>query len=219
MRVGREFAAAGVVDGRVYVMGGCVADNWARSEHWAEVLDPAVGRWEAVESPTEVRAKWMHGGAVLDGRVYAMADRGGVAYDARKRVWERVEGEIDLGWRGRVCVVKGVLYCYDCVGNIKWFDMERGVWKGLRIRGILGKKGGGSVGLPRFLCGAILGDFCGNLAVAWEEGSGKVIKIRFAEIEVMKDEGDEMWGEVVWMDDVLSVEKGSSIVHCSAVML
>ncbi|KAK7350842.1 hypothetical protein VNO77_09836 [Canavalia gladiata] len=66
MRVGREFAAAGVVDGKIYVIGGCVADTWARSANWAEVLDPAVGRWERVASPVEVREKWMHASAVVD---------------------------------------------------------------------------------------------------------------------------------------------------------
>ncbi|XP_028755109.1 F-box/kelch-repeat protein SKIP6 [Neltuma alba] len=210
MRVGREFAAAGVVDGKIYVIGGCVADTWARSTNWAEVLDPVTGRWDTVPSPVEVREKWMHASTVVDGKVYAMADRGGVVYDTRNKVWESAGNELDLGWRGRACVVDGVLYCYDYVGNIKGFDVKKGVWKELRG---LGKC------LPKFLCGATMADVGGKLFVAWEEGSGKEIHIWCAEIEVKKNEADELWGKIVWLDEVLSAKKGASIVHCSAVPL
>ena len=78
MKVGREFAAAGVVDGKIYVLGGCVVDSWARSVNWAEVFDPDTGLWAPVPSPIEVREKWMPASAVVEGRVYAMAGRGGV---------------------------------------------------------------------------------------------------------------------------------------------
>ncbi|KAL6175913.1 hypothetical protein ACLB2K_052551 [Fragaria x ananassa] len=111
MRLTREFAAAGVVGGRVYVIGGCMTNSWTRSECWAEALDPGTGHWEAVASPVEVRGKWMHTSAVIGGRVYALADWGGVVYDTKTRVWEGVEKKMDMGWRGRVCVVHGMLYC------------------------------------------------------------------------------------------------------------
>lgn len=210
MRVGREFAAAGVVDGKIYVVGGCIADTWAKATNWAEVFDLAIGRWDTVPSPVEVREKWMHASAVVDGKVYAMADRGGVAYDTRDRVWESVGSELDLGWRGRACVVDGVLYCYDYLGNIKGFDMGKGVWKELR---------GLEKDLPRFLCGATMVDFGGKLLVVWEEGSGKEMRIWCAEIEVTKNEDAELWGKIAWSDKVLSAKKGSTIVHCSSVPL
>ena len=43
MRVGREFAAAGVLNGKIYVIGGCLVDTFARSTNWAEVFDPVLG--------------------------------------------------------------------------------------------------------------------------------------------------------------------------------
>ncbi|KAK9271902.1 hypothetical protein L1049_002267 [Liquidambar formosana] len=100
MRVGREFAAAGVVDGRIYVMGGCLVDTWAKSTNWAEVFDPVVGRWATVVSPVEVREKWMHASAVVGGKVFAMADRGGVVFNPK--------------WR---------------LGRIRGFDVEKDTWK------------------------------------------------------------------------------------------
>ncbi|KAL2339438.1 hypothetical protein Fmac_007378 [Flemingia macrophylla] len=209
MRVAREFAAASVLDGRIYVLGGCVADTWSRSANWAEVLDPAAARWERVPSPAEMREKWMHASAVVGDTVYAMADRGGIAFRPRSGAWESVGGELDLGWRGRACVVEGVLYCYDYLGKIKGFDVGRGVWEELK---------GLEKGLPRFLCGATMADLGGKLCVVWEcQGSGKEIEIWCAEIGVKKNPDGELWGQLGWSGKVLSVPKGSSIVHCSSV--
>ncbi|QHN76160.1 F-box/kelch-repeat protein [Arachis hypogaea] len=180
MPVGREFAATGVVNGKIYVIGSCVADNWARSANWAEVLDPASEKWERVASPAEVREKWMHASAVVDGKV--------------------VGTELDLGWRERACVVDDILYCYDYLGKIKGFDVKSRVWKELK---------GLHKGLPRFLCGATIADLGGKLVVVWEcgGGNGKDMDIWCAEIQVSKKNG-ELWGEVDWFQKVLSVPKG-----------
>ncbi|KAK3009739.1 hypothetical protein RJ639_014536 [Escallonia herrerae] len=211
MRVGREFAAAGVVGGKIYVLGGCVVDNWARSMNWAEVFDPVSGSWAAVASPIEVRDKWMHASAVVGGRVYAMADRGGVIYDALAGEWGSVSKRLDLGWRGRAVVVGGVLYCYDYLGKIRGFDVKENVWKDLK---------GVDEGLPKFLCGATMADLDGRLCVVWEsKGSGKEVDIMCAEIEVWKDEGGGLCGSIVWSDGILVVPNGASIVHCLAVSL
>lgn len=195
-----------------------MVDSWARATHWTEVFDPIVGRWEAVPSPVEVREKWMHASAVVGGRIYAMADRGGVVFDPREKVWESVGSELDMGWRGRACVVEGVLYCYDYLGKIRGFDMVNDVWKELK---------GVENGLPKFLCGATMANVGGRLVVVWEgkggggngKEKGKEMEIWCAEIEV-KDKGDgDLWGEISWSEKVLVVPNGSSIVHCLAVSL
>ncbi|KAF5749925.1 SKP1 interacting partner 6 family protein [Tripterygium wilfordii] len=222
MRVGREFAAAGVVDGKIYVFGGCLVDTWARSKHWAEVYDPKKQQWESIDSNNSnnssfylFREKWMHASAVINDRIYAMADRNGVVYEPRRGRWEEVESELDLGWRGRGCVIDGVLYCYDYLGKIRGFDVERGEWRDLK---------GLEKGLPRFLCGATMANFGGKLMVVWEgkEGKGKGgdVDIWCAEISVEKKGGDgELWGKIEWCDVVHSISKGSAIVHCSSVTL
>ncbi|XP_050385702.1 F-box/kelch-repeat protein SKIP6 [Argentina anserina] len=209
MRVAREFAAAGVVDGIIYVIGGCVTDSWTRSEYWAEALDPGTGRWEAVASPVEVRGKWMHASAVIGGRVYALADRGGVVYDPKTRVWEGVEKRMDMGWRGRACVVHGMLYCYDYLGKIRGFDSKNRVWKELK---------GVEKRLPKFLCGATMANVGENLVVLWEtKANGKEMEIWCAEIEVEENGDGELWGRIEWSQKLLSVPKHSNIVQCSAV--
>ncbi|XP_059308017.1 F-box/kelch-repeat protein SKIP6-like [Lycium ferocissimum] len=211
MRVCREFAAAGVVDEKIYVLGGCVVDNWARSMNWAEVFDPKTGLWTALPSPIEVRDKWMHASAVVGGRMYAMADRGGVVYDAEGCAWGSVSKRLDLGWRGRAAVVGEVLYCYDYLGKIRGYDVKENVWKELK---------GVEKGLPKFLCGATMVNFDDKLCVVWEgKGSGKEVDIMCAEIEVWKNEDGGLSGKILWSDMILVVPNGASIVHCLAVDL
>jgi len=215
MRVGREFAASGVIVGKIYVLGGCVVDTWARSMNWAEVFDPGLSSWVAVPSPVEVREKWMHASAVVDGRIYAMADRGGVVFDPRLGEWGPVSTVLDMGWRGRAAVVDGVLYCYDYLGKIRGFDIGENVWKELK---------GVEKGLPKFLCGATMANVGDRLFVVWEgkgKGNGnanrKEIEVLCAEIVVRKNESGELWGSIMWSDVILVVPSSSSIVHCLGV--
>ncbi|PHT97985.1 F-box/kelch-repeat protein SKIP6 [Capsicum chinense] len=178
MRIGREFAAAGVANGKIYVMGG---------------------------------DKWMHASAVVGGRVYAMADRGGVVYDVEGCQWRSVSKRLDLGWRGRAAVVGGVLYCYDYLGKIRGYDVKEDVWKELR---------GVDKGLPKFLCGATMVNFDDKLCVVWEgKGSGKEVDIMCAEIQVWRDEDGGLSGNILWSDMILVVPNGASIVQCLPVDL
>ncbi|GAB2279357.1 hypothetical protein Dimus_013999 [Dionaea muscipula] len=209
MQVGREFAAAGVVDGKIYVMGGCVANTWARSKNWAEVFDPVAGCWATVPCPVEVKETLMHSCAVVDGKVYGMADRGGVVFDPGSGEWNPVSKRLDLGWRGRVAVVDGVLYSYDYLGKIKGFDVGKDVWKELR---------GVEKGLPKFLCGATMANVDGSLLVVWEgKGNGKKMDVFCAEIEVKRDDHGELLGSIIWSDVIAVIPMRSSLVHCLAV--
>ncbi|KAL5982037.1 hypothetical protein ACLOJK_016105 [Asimina triloba] len=210
MRIAREFSAAGVVDGRIYVLGGCPVNSWARTTSWAEAFDPGAGSWAAVPSPVDVQEKWMHGSAVVDGKVYAMADRGGVVFDPAAGAWGSVSKRLDLGWRGRAAVVDGVLYCYDFLGKIRGYDGKEDSWKHLE---------GVEKELPSFLCGATLVNSGGRLCVVWEgKRNGKEIEIWCAEIEVFK-QGEGLWGTVLWSEVVMTVANGSSVVSCVAVGL
>ncbi|XP_065873606.1 F-box/kelch-repeat protein SKIP6 [Euphorbia lathyris] len=219
MNLSREFAAAGVVDGKIYVIGGCLVDTFARSKFWAEVFDPKTQKWESVDSAQdyELREKWMHASAVVGDKIYAMADRNGVIFDPRTKKWESVGTELDLGWRGRACVVDGILFCYDFLGTIRGFDVEKNLWKELKG---MGKE------LPRFLSGATMANVGGNLMVVWEMRSNENgienrddVEIWCAEIEVEKKEEEDLWGKIKWCNIVYKVPIGSSIAHCLAVTL
>ncbi|MBA0802004.1 hypothetical protein Gohar_012337, partial [Gossypium harknessii] len=94
----------------------------------------------------------------------------------------------------RACVIDGVLFCYDYLGNIRGYDVKEGTWKELK---------GLEKGLPRFLCGATMANLGGKLMV----------------IEVKTNEAGELWGNIEWSDVVLLVPREASIVHCLAVAL
>ncbi|KAI3850107.1 hypothetical protein MKW98_001051 [Papaver atlanticum] len=192
----REFAAAGVVHGRIYVIGGCLVDSWFRSSHWAEVFDPVEGEWEAVPSPVDVKEKRMHRCAVIGDKELS---------------WDVVKTEIDLGWRGRATVVDGILFCYDYLGKIKVFDENVGWWR--ELKGLVS-------GLHKFLCGATMANVGGNLCVLWErKGMGKEMEICCAEISIREDSCGGSWGSIVWSQIILVVPNGASVVHCLAVGL
>ncbi|KAL4197692.1 hypothetical protein AMTRI_Chr04g189550 [Amborella trichopoda] len=218
MRVAREFAAAGTINQKIYVVGGCQADTWARSASWAEVFDQKVGHWAPIPSPIEMREKWMHGNAVLKGKLLAMADRGGVVDDPRGGTfdgssnseklgsWSFVSMELDTGWRGRAAVVKGILFCYDFLGKIRGYDSEEDKW--MELQGV--KKS-----LPKFLCGASLANVGEKLYVVWEGlGRNKETELLCAEVDVENKGVGLLWGTVVWYQVILSLPKGASTIHC-----
>ncbi|XP_073013403.1 F-box/kelch-repeat protein SKIP6-like [Typha latifolia] len=213
MSSAREFAAAAAIDGRIYAVGGCIPP----SEAWAEALDPVAGdRWSPVPSPPEIREKWMHGCAVLAGKLLAVADRGGVVYDpAAEPPWGTVPVELDLGWRGRAAVVGEMLYSYDFLGKIKGYDPQMDEWK--TVEGVEKE-------LPKFLCGATLANLGGVLCVVWEgKGDGrrrKEMVVDWAGITVSKTQSGGLQGKVLWTDSVvLALPKGSSVAHCLALEL
>ncbi|KAK6150508.1 hypothetical protein DH2020_015440 [Rehmannia glutinosa] len=170
MRAAREFSAAGEWNGKIFVMGGCNVDNWARSINWAE------------------------GWGGLRCRYWGMGN---------------VPKRLDLGWRGRAAVVDNVLYCYDYLGKIRGYDVEKDVWKELR---------GVDKGLPKFLCSSTMVNLDGKLCVLWEgKGNGKEVDIMCAEIEVKRDVDGGLSGTILRLEVILVVPKGASISHCLAV--
>ncbi|XP_078433555.1 F-box/kelch-repeat protein SKIP6-like [Wolffia australiana] len=200
MRAAREFAAAGAVGGRVYVAGGCLPST----EPWAEVLDMEEGRWRPLASPIAIREKWIHGSAVLGGKLLAMADRGGLQFDPEKGRWSAVSEVLDRGWKGRAAAVDRVIYSYDFLGKVKGFDPEMGEWR--EVEGVDQR-------LPKFLAGAMIADLGGVLCLAWEGGRGGG-KMMCAAVKVEKKER-RLMGEILWKEMVeLGAPADSSLSHC-----
>ncbi|CAL5071206.1 unnamed protein product [Urochloa decumbens] len=221
----REFAAAVAHSGVLFVAGGCVPS----SPFWAEALDLSTpnAKWKTVASPVHLREKWMHGCALLAGKVLAVADRGGLAYDPaapHAEAWAPVSPVLDMGWKGRAAVVEGILYSYDYLGQVKGYDPDIDSWS--TVEGLERE-------LPRFLCGATLANVGGLLYLIWEgkwkgkgKGKGKeelrsMVVIEWAGIEVTRAEEGRIRGKVASRDTVLfpDVPRGSTITHCIALDL
>lgn len=212
MRVPREFSAAGTIDGKMYVMGGCQVNTWAGSTSWAEVFDPSTGVWSPVPSPAEIRERWMHGNAVLEGKLFAMADRGGVVYDPLTSTWNYVSTRLDNGWRGRAAVVDGILYSYDFLGKIRGYDLGKDRW--LELQGLQKQ-------LPKFLSGATLANVGGRLYVVWEgEGANKHTDLLCAALDVRKESDGSLRGTILWSQVILSsLPRGTSTIQCLSMTL
>lgn len=205
MRAAREFAAAGTVDGRMYVAGGCLPS----CDHWAEVLEVQAGRWAPVASPVGVREKWMHGSVVLEGKLLAVADRGGLLFDPAAGTWSPVSTVLDMGWKGRAAVVDGIIYSYDFLGKVKGFDPAADKWR--EVEGV-------NEDLPKFLSGATLANLGGFLCVLWEGkkmNGRRGMEIMCAAIKVDKADAGRLRGKIVWAESInFGVPKGSTLSHC-----
>lgn len=167
----------------------------------------------------------MHGCASLAGKVLAVADRGGLAYNPAAppgEAWAPVSPVLDMGWKGRAAVVGGILYSYDYLGQVKGYDPDTDAWSTLE---------GLEKELPRFLCGATLANVGRLLYLVWEgkwkgnaKGKGQVrsmVSIDWAAIEVMRAEEGRLMGKVVSRDTLVFTDmpRGSTITHCIALEL
>jgi hypothetical protein len=196
MRVSREFAAAGLVSGHIYVMGGCLPG----SSSWAEVFYPLTDVWDRVPSPLDKRYKWMHGNVVLRDKLYAVGDMGGIIFDPRGLSWEPISMELDHGWRSKAAVVCDVLFSCDNLGKILGYVEEENCWYELR---------GWESEMPRVTSGAMLTNVAGKLYVLWELSQhGWERKVGLASLEISRAP-NLLMAKVLWCH--VSMLSGSAI--------
>ncbi|XP_020575552.1 F-box/kelch-repeat protein SKIP6-like [Phalaenopsis equestris] len=213
MRASREFAAAGVISGRIYALGGCYPIN----EYWAEEFNPEKEQWRRISSPPEIRMKWMHGNAVIGGKLLAKADQGDVAFDpavaatevalTQEKAWSFVPTPLHLGWRGRAAAVGEVLYSYSNLGKIKGYDFTKDEWR--TVEG-LDKE------LPEFVHGSTLVNLGELLCLVWEgRRRGEEMEVSCAGVKVTKTDAGGLQGSVEWSETfVLAFPRGTFIAHC-----
>ncbi|KAJ6791225.1 putative F-box/kelch-repeat protein SKIP6 [Iris pallida] len=202
----REFSAAAAVRGVIYAFGGCRPS----AASWSESLDPAatLPRWSRVPSPHGVRQKWMHGTAVLGGKLLAVADRGGIVFDPAAASWGPVPPALVLGWRGRAAVVGEVLYTYDYLGKVRGYDWEKGEWR--QVEGLEGSSRVSCAELRWRISGAAVSGV-GREGEGEREGDGDLVR-RGRSVE---DGRRRNQGACVWLEcGVLKVPRGSSVSHC-----
>ncbi|KAJ4911331.1 Kelch repeat-containing protein [Raphanus sativus] len=115
MKVARRGAAAGIVDGKIYVIGGCEK----RYSDWFEVFDLRTKVWsgELVGTITaEVDLEFLSD-AVMDGeRIYTLDRKQRIhAFNPKTFVWTSwLDGSpLSSLWKKSSCVVDGMLYSID----------------------------------------------------------------------------------------------------------
>ncbi|CDY53173.1 BnaA06g40520D [Brassica napus] len=107
MLVKRRYPVTSVLDGKIYVAGGC--------KDCSSSSDKSAG---------------------FDGKVYIFGGGNGLAYKPREGRWERVGWEMDTSWPWySYAVIDNVLYQYN--GGFKWYDTKVGLWRGLKgVKGL-----------------------------------------------------------------------------------
>ncbi|KAG7552913.1 F-box-like domain superfamily [Arabidopsis thaliana x Arabidopsis arenosa] len=201
MRLERYNPSANVVDGKIYVAGGC---KDLESSNWMEVFDPKTQTWEPVLAPLKRRFKnYIHKSLVMKGVIYFGGDKG-LVYKPREGKWFGVSLLKDLQRVGvSYCVIGNVLYLYGSGNRIRWYDSKLYNWMNLK----------GMEGLPNFaFCGFVrLVDYGRKMAILWSEfllsdsGCDDKIMIWCAVIALERRNSEEMWGKVEWTDEVLTV--------------
>ncbi|CAN7040502.1 unnamed protein product [Brassica oleracea var. botrytis] len=128
MRVARASATAQVVNGKIYVLGGC---KDRRSADWGEVFDPKTQTWAALtvsepmpdeEDPdTRPRMSLIHGSVVIEDKIYVIdLWNRTFFYSLSQCKWGR--GKSHSLNRRDWCVVDNVLYSVGNDGCIHWCE-------------------------------------------------------------------------------------------------
>ncbi|KAJ4890272.1 Galactose oxidase/kelch repeat superfamily protein [Raphanus sativus] len=137
-------AAAGVIDGKIYVLGGRKFD----AEVQVEVFDPESETWELAGAEIVRKIPWS-GASVLEGKVYMVEYGETNVYNPREGGGQRMvnmasqrlsedDGSkvtfTDMAYH--VCVVKDVLFALFSQTGLMWFDTKLNVW-----RNVVGRDG------------------------------------------------------------------------------
>lgn len=211
MLVKRTYADASVVDGKIYVAGGCCRGvffkNCSRPSDWMEVFDPKTQTWELVSSHgATICGCRISKSAGADGKVYVFGSCNGLSYEPRTGRWERLSWEMDDEWVWfSNCVIGDVLYMVN-EGVFKWYDGKVGIWRVLK-----GVKGLPKI--PRYV--ARMADYGGKMAVFWERVVAYKEKVILCAVIALerRNNDEEIWGKVEWYDTVLTVPNRSCRVE------
>ncbi|XP_010501577.1 PREDICTED: F-box/kelch-repeat protein At5g38670-like [Camelina sativa] len=197
--------SASVLDQKIYVAG-CskYGDLNSSYKNLVEVFDTTTQTWDPKPIPcSETFQGYYYKTRCLDGKFHVVRDHEVVAYNSKEGRWDRVGKAI--GWHMNTdsyFEIDNVLYS-ALNGKIIWYDTEVSRWRVLK----------GLVGLPKFpfdYKGIRLADYGGKMVVLWDESCPfenyfMEKKIWCAEITLEKRKCGETWGEVEWVDHVLTI--------------
>ncbi|XP_019087300.1 PREDICTED: putative F-box/kelch-repeat protein At3g43710 [Camelina sativa] len=217
MRAERVNPSACVLDGKIYVAGGCTDLD---ATNWMEVFDPKTQTWEFVSSPGEEVCREFSSCESIgyDGNVYVESMRTYGLYELHKGRWR--EGQSSLARGGNLssrCVIDNVLYRSRSWG-IDWYDSEAKLWRELKgLENLFGIRTYGRT--------TKCVNYGGKIAFFWLEKVGynkryQKTNIWSAEITIERREKGEIWGTLEWFDVVFTTnEERVNLTHVFAATL
>ncbi|XP_010459550.1 PREDICTED: kelch repeat-containing protein At1g19470-like [Camelina sativa] len=219
MRRGRNKAAAGVIDGKIYVIGGFRKRCPLESE-WIEVFDLEKQIWESLPGPypESSTSSQFRTYVVMEDKIYILDYKGCLVYEPKRRRGDEWDASavgaahpIKNMWKESFavqCVVDDMLYTVDrrcTLGHpIVVYDPKEKTWRPV--------KGESLRRLPNYIVhpASEMANFGGKLAILGSKRSyvhgdciGREKGIWCAMIVLEKREGGEIWGNVESLDCVL----------------
>nr|VDD56871.1 unnamed protein product [Brassica oleracea] len=219
-------AAVGVIDGKIYVIGGrhfSFSDGRFHEEVQVEVFDPKSETWELVGQ--ERVHKVSRCSASVEGKVFMVEYKRTSVYNPRKGKGERMVHMVSQRLeRGRkdmlndsaftVCVVEDVLFAFFNRTGLMWFDTKLNVW-----RKLVGRDG--KELLPFVLRAHAMVEYEGRLVVlcmlAEKEVHDPVTKSVRCMFVSLDRAGDLICGTIHWSGILGTIPYSFHFLHCLAV--
>ncbi|XP_010469936.1 PREDICTED: putative F-box/kelch-repeat protein At2g29780 [Camelina sativa] len=213
MHRARYRAAAGVIDRKIYVIGGCEK----RHDDWIEVFDVDNGVWSTVPDPSHYNSNMPGGGfvtsVVMQNRIYILDALRALVYEPRQGTWQSWElGSSQLMgfWRNPSCVIEDLLYSFDVLCVLKHpivvFDPVEMVWNPVK----------GLDGLPALRYSVCQMANVGGKLMVLGTSNTTYNDTWCIEITLERREGGGIWGTVDSKDIVLISGTSPSIdLSCS----
>ncbi|ESQ27961.1 hypothetical protein EUTSA_v10019855mg [Eutrema salsugineum] len=208
MRMARASASASLVDGKIYVIGGCgmVAD----SQNWGEIFHLKTQTWEDWFIPNMDE---IHQSVVIkeEKKVYVVDEARRVSYlsPGNCKFWTLRKMDSKPGHRSDWCALGKLLYCRDSRGRILWCEPHELDWKQVKgleeLQHLSRSSASTQVSYPLKPCSGTTSfqyDICrlcsnsaGNIVIFWNAYLGG-LELWSAEISMEKREGCEIWGKI-----------------------
>nr|VDC91881.1 unnamed protein product [Brassica oleracea] len=195
-----EDVIAGVLNDKIYVMGGCSKDE---SKNWAEVFDTNTQTWESLPDPgVQLRCSPLRKIEVWGKKIYVISSKR-IEYDVYDTKEGRWEVEVQSPMFEFSCVIENVRYYYGNKGFL-WYDEKLKDWRTINGLSVLVRHCRGGSGKIE------MADYSGKLLMIWDKYKQykhhPEKKIWCALIAFEKrNNDDEVWGKVEWANIVLTV--------------
>ncbi|CAH8361211.1 unnamed protein product [Eruca vesicaria subsp. sativa] len=216
-------AAVGVIDGKIYVIGGQplnFSDDGnihEEEEILVEVFDPKSETWEL--AGTENVRRSLRCSASVEGKVYMVEYKKTGVYNPREGEGERLvhmvsERLSDGGSKDKlkdmvycVCVVEDVLFAFFNRTGLMWFDTQLNVWRSLVGRD--GKE------LPLVPCVDGMAEYEGRLVVMYTDFDGSnSVQCMFVSLDRARG---KICGTIDWSGILATLPYSFRFLHCLAV--
>ncbi|AAB71958.1 Hypothetical protein [Arabidopsis thaliana] len=209
MQMERDRPSANLIDGKIYVTGGCHRGSYNPSK-WMEVFDLKTETWEPVLCRSDrLTFESYHertNNLLVDGKLYIFWADKGVVYNPKDDTWDSLEvPEMDMCLTlFYCCVIENVLYdfFYEEL-DIKWYDTKARTWRSLL---------NGMRELHKFVrhASVTLADYGGKMVMFWDKFVASGDGLGFhktmmwcAMIALERSDSGEIWGKVEWFGPVL----------------